>query len=103
MRYVRHVEDHYGSLVEILYYCCRLCFVEEPEAELAALPGGRSPAADSQLDRVEFCRVCEEPIGRADLVAAYEAATDNRSRPPRPVDVDPSPLRQRHPRPARDR
>lgn len=63
MRYVRHVEDDYGSLVEILYYCCRLCYVEEPEAELAALPGGGWPCLDSELDAPEACRVCEELIG----------------------------------------
>lgn len=63
MRYTRHIEDADGSLIEILYYCCRLCFADEPDPALAALDGGWWPCLDSELEQAEVCRVCGEVIG----------------------------------------
>lgn len=93
MRYVRHVEDGYGNLVEILYYCCRLCYVEEPEAELAELPGGWWPCLDSELDAAEACRVCGEPIGPASSQASGEPGSGSPSHLVRPRSVSAPPVR----------
>ncbi len=68
MRYVRHVEDDLGSLVEVLYYCSRLCYAEEPNGSVSSLPGGWWPCLDSELEVPEPCRVCGQLIGPGDFL-----------------------------------
>lgn len=63
MRYVRHLEDPDGSLVAVFFYCCRLCYTEEPQANIARLDGGWWPCLDTELEVTEPCRVCGELIG----------------------------------------
>lgn len=63
MRYVRHLEDPDGNLVAIFYYCCRLCYTEEAQANIAQLDGGWWPCLDTELEAPEPCRICGELIG----------------------------------------
>lgn len=65
MRYLRNIEDENGDLVELVCYCSWLCYAGEPDAAVAALPGGAWPCLDSELEVVEHCRGCGSSIGPA--------------------------------------
>lgn len=67
MRCVRHLEDEHGSLIEVLYYGCRLCFTEEPDPEFATLDGGWWPCLDAELATAQPCRVCGELMGSLEV------------------------------------
>ncbi|MEX0874583.1 MAG: hypothetical protein WD646_00250 [Actinomycetota bacterium] len=61
MRFVRHLEDSDGNLVDVAYYCSELCYRED--TEFGHIVGGWWPCLDSELEVSEPCRVCSEPIG----------------------------------------
>ncbi len=62
MRFVRHLEDPDGNLVEILYYCSEACY--RADADHDDVAGGWWPCLDVELRYPEPCRICGEPIGR---------------------------------------
>lgn len=66
MRYVRHIEDEWGNLIDVLYYCCELCWRDECDPVTRVAQGGWWPALDTELDVPEGCRVCGETIGPSD-------------------------------------
>jgi hypothetical protein len=64
VRFVRHIEDADSNLVDVLYYCCELCYVTEPTNDVRGLPGGWWPCLDAALTCSESCRTCGEALGQ---------------------------------------
>ncbi len=86
MRYVRHIEDGDGNLVEIFYYCCAFCYHDD--RDLVGIPGGWWPCLDSELAGAEPCRVCGEFIGVSTEIETWEPDEQAGASTPCPTRID---------------